>query len=503
MTELLDMLDRLGSNEDAAIKLDRDLCAREGGYHHFLVEAWHTVEPSALIDERYVEFLCRHMEQLMRGNIESGRLLINIPPGHTKSMTMVVFPTAWLWSWDPTAYSIFAHKDQPLARDMARKTRQCVTSSWYAARWPNVKLLDDASKIDRFGNTDGGGRVAVTVRQQITGAHAKSKSGAGLIVLDDPNRPDETDLDTLNVERWYSEVLPTRFSSLKKSQICIVQQRISQKDLSQYVLDGEENYEHVNLPAHFDPERKCVTSCGEDWRTEEGELLSPLRRDEADWERLAETFGDPRISLAQIEQQPTASDGNIFKTDYFDARYDALPRSVQWTLSCDLTFSGEKSSDFAVIQMWARDLATGKHHMDDVVRRKMGFVETANVILDLIKRFPSPNILVEKTANGFAVLDILDKAGVENVHEFQTGRNSKEARASTVSYLFDRGDVLYPRTPTYDLAEYIREMTGFPSLKHDDQVDATANYLAWISGNTPLDIANAFRFAGKFAQGLK
>jgi len=155
-----------------------------------------------------------------------------------------------------------------------------------------------------------------------------------------------------------------------------------------------------------------------------------------------------------------------------------------------------------VIQMWARDLATGKHHMDDQVRKKMGFVDTANVILDLARRYPAPNILIEKTANGFAVLDILAKAGVENVHEFTTGRNSKEARASTVSYLFDRGDVLYPRNPSYDLEEYIREMTGFPSLRHDDVVDATANYLAWISGNTPLDLANAFRFAGTLAKGM-
>jgi predicted phage terminase large subunit-like protein len=476
---------------------------RKGGYYHFLKAAWHTVESSELIDERYVEFLCRHMEALMRGDLPSGRLLINIPPGHTKSMTMVVFPTAWLWTWDASAYSIFAHKDQALARDMARKTRQCVTSEWYQERWGHVQLLDDAHKIDRFGNTAGGGRVAVTVRQQITGAHAKSKSGAGLIVLDDPNRPDETDLDTHNVERWYSEVLPTRFASLKKSQICIVQQRISQRDLSAYVLDSDEGYEHVNLPAHFDPARKCKTTVGEDWRTEKGELLSPLRRDEEDWRKLEEIFGDPRIALAQIEQQPVASDGNVFKTDYFDARYDVLPPSVQWTLSADLTFSGEKSSDYAVIQMWARDLATGKHHMDDMVRRKMGFVETANVLLDLIRRYGRPNVLVEKTANGFAVLDILDKAGVENVHEFQTGRNSKEARASTVSYLFDRGDVLFPRNPTYDLDEYIREMTSFPAARHDDVVDATANYLAWISGNTPLDLANAFRFAGTMAQGLK
>ncbi len=492
-TNLLDLLDRL-SPED----FDRDLCARTGGYHHFLKEAWHTVEPSELIDERYVRFLCDHMEALMLGRLPSNRLLINIPPGHTKSMTMVVMSLPYLWTLDPTAFCIYAHKDQSLARDMARKTRMVVTSDWYQARWPDVKLLDDATKIDRFGNTAGGGRVAVTVRQQITGAHAKGKYG-GLIVIDDPDRPDDTDLETENTGRWYREVLPTRFASLDKSQICIVQQRISMRDLSSYVLDSDEGYVHVNLPMEFDPDRKCVTDIGEDWRTEKGEILSPLRNSPATIQRLKDVFKDPRIASAQLNQSPSLDDGNIFRVEHFQYRYDELPPAVQWTLSCDLTFSGEQSSDYAVIQVWARGLADGKHYMVDQVRKKMGFVDTAKTLLSMIPKYGTPNVLVEKTANGFAVLDILNKAGIKNVHEFKTGRNSKEARASTVSYLFDNGDIWYPKEPPYWFDDYVKEMCTFPAARYDDCVDATCNYLAWVTGSTPIDLANAFRFAGKFS----
>lgn len=522
--DLLDALDRLGSESDIQVELDRELFAREGGYYHFFKAAWHTVESVEMEDEAYVEFLCRHMEQLMRGNLESNRLLINIPPGHSKSLICVVFSLAWLWTQDPTAFAIFAHKDQPLARDMARRTRQVITSDWYQERWPNVKLLDDASKIDRFSNTAGGGRIAVTVRMQITGAHAKGKWG-GLIVLDDPDRPDDTDLETENTQRWYREVLPTRFASLAKSQICIVQQRISQRDMSQYVLDGGENYEHVCLPAHYDPARHCKTSVGEDWRTEEGELLSPLRRSDEDWTALEDVFEDPRIALAQIEQQPAAEDGNIFSKRYFDLRYDKpseaqrrayddkpakeypmlwFPRRYELTLSCDLTFTGEKSSDYAVIQTWARCLRTDRHFLDQMIRRKMGFVDTANEILDLVQG-PCQNatVLIEKAANGFAVLEILEKAGVPNVEEFAAGKKSKEARASAVSWVFDKERVLYPKEPDYDLEGYIREMTTFPGARHDDVVDATTMYLAWISGDNTANLANAFRFAGDLARKLK
>jgi predicted phage terminase large subunit-like protein len=483
---------------DLLVDLDRELAAEPGGYYSFFCEAWPHIDPTPLVKEDYVRFLCDHMEALMTGKLEGRRLLINIPPGHSKSMICVVMALPYLWTLDPTAYVIFAHKDQSLARDMARKSRMLIQSEWYQARWP-VRIMDDAKKVDRFSNDQGGGRVAVTVRQQITGAHARGKKFGGLIVIDDPDRPDDTINDAAEVNEWYRTVLPTRFGNLSSSQICIVQQRISQRDLSAYVLDSSEKYTYVCLPMHYDPERHCKTEIGEDWRTEKGAILSPLRTNAADLARLREHFGDPRIAEAQLEQRPVPEDGNIFKVEHFEGRYDALPNVVQYTVSCDLTFSGERTSDYAVLQVWARGLADGKHYLVDQIRKKMGFVETARTILDVLRYYPRANCLIEKSASGFAVLEVLQEAGIERIFEFKTGRNSKEARASTVSYLFDRGDVRFPRSAPW-MNEYIQELTGFPSMRHDDQVDATVNLLAWMTGERPLDLYSAFMGAGKMAQ---
>jgi predicted phage terminase large subunit-like protein len=483
------------------VELERDLAAEPGGYYDFFCEAWSQIDPTPLVKERYVRLLCDHMEKLMTGQLESRRLLINVPPGHSKSMICVVMALPYLWTIDPTAFVIFCHKDQSLARDMARKSRMLIQSEWYQERWP-VKILDDAKKVDRFSNEAGGGRVAITVRMQITGAHARGKKFGGLIVIDDPDRPDDSINDAEEINSWYRTVLPTRFGNLATSQICIVQQRISQRDLSAYVLDSGEKYVHVCLPMHYDPERHCKTEVGEDWRTEKGDILSPLRTNAADLKRLNEHFADPRIALAQLEQQPVPEDGNIFRVDMFEGRYDALPSVVQYTVSCDLTFTGEQTSDYAVLQVWARGLSDGKHYLVDQIRKKMGFVETARTILDVLRYYPRANCLIEKSASGFAVLEILEAAGVERVFEFKTGRNSKQARASTVSYLFDRGDVRFPRNAVW-MKEYIQELTGFPAMRHDDQVDATANYLAWITGEKPFDLYGAFMFADKMAARLR
>jgi len=483
------------------VELERDLASEPGGYYDFFCQAWPHIDPTALIKERYVKYLCDHMEQLMTGGLDGRRLLINIPPGHSKSMICVVMSLPYLWTLDPTAYVIYCHKDQSLARDMARKTRMLVQSEWYQERWP-VKIMDDAKKVDRFSNSEGGGRVAVTVRQQITGAHARGKKFGGLIVIDDPDRPDDTINDAEEVNEWYRTVLPTRFGQLSSSQICIVQQRISQRDLSAYVLDSGENYTHVCLPMHYDPERHCSTVVGDDWRKTEGEILSPLRTTVQDLDRLKEHFADPRIAEAQLEQQPVPEDGNIFKVEHFEGRYDSIPKVVQYTVSCDLTFTGERTSDYAVLQVWARGLSDGKHYLVDQIRKKMGFVETARTLLDVLRYYPRANCLIEKSASGFAVLEILEEAGVERVFEFKTGRNSKEARASTVSYLFDRGDVRFPRHAPW-MNDFIKELTGFPAMRHDDSVDACVNYLAWITGDKPFDLYGAFMFADKMAARLR
>jgi predicted phage terminase large subunit-like protein len=476
----------------------RERVIRPGGYYHFFKSFWSTVEGVEYIDEPYVKFLCDHVEALVRDELEGNRLLINIPPGHSKSMICVVMSLPWIWTLDPTAFIIYAHKDITLARDMARKTRQVVNSELYRELFPHISIKDDATKVDRFYNNQGGGRAAVTVRQQITGAHAKSLKVGGLIFVDDPDRPDDTEPDQMGTQEWYKSVLPTRFGSLKDSKICIIQQRVNMRDLSSYVLDTEEGYTHVCLPMHYDPERHCKTSVGEDWRTEEGELLSPLRNTPEVIERVKATMGDPRHALAQFEQKPSFDDGNIFRVEYFESRYDNLPEHAIHTLSCDLTFTGQKSSDYAVLQHWAESTKNGKHYLINQIREKMGFVDTAKRILDYLRIMGgTPNILIEKAANGYAVIEILSEAGVENIHEFSAGRNSKEQRASTVAYLFDRGDVLYPRQEPKWFEDYKKELLIFPAAPNDDQVDATTQYLAWATGDQSVDLAAALRFAQK------
>lgn len=482
------------------VELEREMAAEPGGYYDFFCEAWPHIDPAPLIKERYVRFLCDHMEMLMRGELKGRRLLINIPPGHSKSMICVVMSLPYLWTLDPSAYVIYAHKDQSIGRDMARKTRHLVQGEWYQERWPHIQILDDAKKVDRFSNSLGGGRATVTVRQQITGMHAKGAGpGGGLIVIDDPDRPDDTINDSEEINRWWREIVPTRFGSLARSSICVVQQRISQRDLSAYLLDSEDELTHVCLPMEYDPDRRCETTVGSDWRTEPGQILSPLRTSLENVERLKEHFGDPRIAEAQLSQLPVSTDGEIFQTQHFEGRYDALPSVVQYTVSCDLTFTGERTSDYAVLQVWARGLSDGKHYLVNQIRKKMGFVETARTILDCLRYYPRANTLIEKSASGFAVLEVLKEAGVERIFEFKTGRSSKEARASTVSYLFDRGDVRFPRSAPW-IKDYIAELTGFPAMRHDDQVDATTQYLAWITGERPMDLYSAFLGAGKMAQ---
>lgn len=501
MSESLEKLLAGINPDELLIEVDREMVSRPGGYYYFFRKAWEATQPFPLIEEPYIEFLCQHMEALLLGNMKSGRLAINIPPRHLKTSICVVFSLPFLWTHDPKAGAIFCSRDQGQGWDCARKTRQIIQSKWYQDRW-GIALQDDATKVNRFYNNHGGSRQALTVKQQLTGDGASGKYG-GLIVLDDPNKPTDTDLDYQEIRNWYSTTLPTRFADLAKSQICIVQQRISQKDLSEFVLGGTENYEHVCLPMEFEPKRKCKTSIGEDWRTKEGELLSPLRNTPEVIQRLKDTFADPRIAQAQLQQQPSLSDGNIFKTEHFENKYTQLPEHLNFTISCDLTFSAnKKTSDYAVLQAWGHSLNDGKHYLVDQVREKMGFIASVNRIISLYKRFPNSTILVEKAANGFGVIEMLEKAGMTNIIPVAANKSNKMQRAESVSYLFDRGDVLFPATEPAWFDDYKKELLSFPAGRYDDCVDGTTIYLYWASGSNrgAVDLAAACDFAGELAR---
>ena len=61
--------------------------------------------------------------------------------------------------------------------------------------------------------------------------------------------------------------------------------------------------------------------------------------------------------------------------------------------------------------------------------------------------------------------------------------SDKLLRLNAQSIRFESGAVLLPRGAPW-LDEYVREITGFPGTKYDDQVDSTSQALEYLAGDS-------------------
>lgn len=241
--------------------------------------------------------------------------------------------------------------------------------------------------------------------------------------------------------------------------------------------DGD-TYTHINFPAIAEG-REVNPLTGELFR-EEGDALDPER---IPIEQLDMTKASipSRIWAALYQQRPVELGGNIFKEEWIKIiEPEDFPTYFNKVIiSCDMTFKDTDGTDYVVFQAWGQK--KGDFYLLDQVRKRMDFVTTCKELVAFCnKNRKATTKLVEAKANGEAVISALKKHvfGIIPVDP----KDSKEARAHSVSVLFQSGNVYVPNTVW--IRDYISELTAFPTGAHDDQVDATSQALTYLAGSS-------------------
>jgi hypothetical protein len=264
----------------------------------FVRQAWHVLEPcTPFVCGIHIDAICSHLQAVTEGQIP--HLIINVPPGHAKSLLVCVFLPAWVWIEHPESRWLFASYREPLAIRDSLKCRRLIESDWYQQRWGNrFQLREDQNQKQRFENDRTGYRVVVPM-SAVTGERSD------YVVVDDPHSVDQaaSDAERTAAVDWWNGSMSTRLNDPSKGHKIVVQQRLHESDLTgDLLLRG--GYEHLCLPAEFEPECRCCTSIGwKDPRTEAGELLWPQRLDHAVLEELKATLGSYRYA-GQFQQRP-------------------------------------------------------------------------------------------------------------------------------------------------------------------------------------------------------
>jgi hypothetical protein len=231
----------------------RDRCRSLAG---FVREAWHVLEPEAkYVPNWHIDAICAHLEAVTDGRIN--RLLINVPPGSSKSLIVSVMWPAW--EWGPCGrrslrYLATAFNEGPVKRD-TRKCRDLIASEWYQRLWPDVRLTRTAETS--FANS------ATGTREGVPFGSLTSQRGDRLII-DDPHSTEtaESDTERLNTTRKFREGAVNRLNDQEKSAIVVIMQRLHEQDISGVIISLGMDYVHLMLPMEFDPTRACETIIG-------------------------------------------------------------------------------------------------------------------------------------------------------------------------------------------------------------------------------------------------
>lgn len=442
----------------------REICRRS--LADFVKRAWHVLEPATpLVWNWHMDAICDHLQAVTNGDIR--RLLINVPPGTSKSSLVNIFWPAWEWATQGQHIKVIsASHEQGLATRDTRKMRNLIESDWFQSMWP-IELTGDQNQKTYYENKGTGFRQACAV-SSMTGRRGDR------IIWDDPHSIESAISETkrMTALRVFQETLPTRLISPKESAIVIVMQRVHQEDVAGYILDNDLDYVHLCLPMEFEPERKCVTSIGfEDPRTEDGELLFPERFSREVVERDKKVMGSVAVA-GQFQQRPAPRSGGFFDANNFQVVRQA-PECVDFVRFWDKAGTMDGGDQTAGVLMGkTRD---GQYVILDVVVGRWSGLKREQVIMNTAERDGQRvKIRMEQepgsSGKDSAASSIRMLAGYNVKAIPSTG--SKELRADPFSVQVEAGNVMIVKGE-WNKA-YLDELMVFPNGKHDDQVDASS-----------------------------
>lgn len=468
----------------------------------FVKTSWPMIDPAPLLWGRHMEVICNHLQAVTEGQISN--LIINIPPGHAKSMLVSVMWPAWTWARQPSWKAMFASHEMTLVTRDMDKRRDLMRSPWYT-RW-----FRDAQaspfKIDGWDFTDSQDTKTFYKNTKLGEFQAISVGqGTGrrgdCLVIDDPINADaaHSDVKRKAAIRWKTETMASRFNDLEKAQQVIIMQRLHYEDLTGYLLKSEPGvWEHLCLMSEFEPERRCTTKTKAgrffftDWRTTKGELLFPEKFPLAALHGPQGKKGMGSYGYAgQHQQDPVPAGGGIIKREYFNQRWhlpsqtplpgmEAVlhklpPQFDGYYMFTDAAFKDTATSDRVAIGLFG--LSGANLYMLDLIWDQLSFVNTVQAIIDLRKKWTRPphivvnGVFVEDKANGTAVMNVL-KDKVPGLVPVEPD-GGKEARIIAATPALEAGNVIFPLEAPW-MSDFVIEACAFPKAANDDGIDMLA-----------------------------
>jgi len=393
---------------------------------------------------------------------ELKRLIINMPPRHTKSEFASFFLPAWMIGKNPKLKIIQATHTAELAVNFGRKAKHLIDSEDYQNIF-KTRLQEDSKAAGRWNTSDGGEYFAVGVQGAVTGR------GADLLIIDDPHS--EQDVNSPNAfekaYEWYTSGPRQRLQP--GGIIVMVMTRWSTKDLTQRLVNAQseekaDQWEVVEFPAIL-PNGKPVWP--EYWKIE-------------DLESVKASAGIAKWN-AQYMQDPTSEEGALIKREWWkDWEHDEMPNIEHVIQSYDTAYLKKETADYSAITTWGvfrpNEDSPRQLILLDSYKARLEFPELRRVAKEQYDYWHPETVIIEAKASGLPLMYELRQMGIPAMNYTPSKGQDKIARVNAVSPMFESGQVWAPLKKQF-AQEMVEECAAFPYGDHDDLVDSMSQAL--------------------------
>ena len=439
----------------ALTEAKKRLDLREEASEKFMPFAHHVYEN--FIEGRHHRIIAEKLERVARGELK--RLIINMPPRHSKSEFASFLMPAWFLGRNPKLKIIQATHNTELAVRFGRKVRDLIDDPAYKEIFPDTNLKEDNKGAGKWGTTAGAEYFAAGVGAAITGR------GADLLIIDDPHSEQDALSESAfdNAYEWYTSGPRQRLQP--GGTIILVMTRWGKKDLTGRLLGQQgsdvmsDQWEVVEFPAILPSDKPLWP---EFW--DKDALLSikaslPVGKWNAQW-----------------QQQPTSSESAIIKRDWWqDWEKEEIPPVKYILQSYDTAFSKKETADYSAITTWGvftpEEGGPDNIILMDAQRGRWNFPELKEKAFEEHEYWEPDMVLVEAKATGTPLIDELRLRGIPALG-FSPGKGrDKVTRMHMVAPLFEAGVVWAPSDKKF-ADEVIEEVVSFPNGDHDDFCDS-------------------------------
>tara|TARA_E500000331_G_scaffold13449_1_gene11987 strand:+ start:1369 stop:2832 length:1464 start_codon:yes stop_codon:yes gene_type:complete len=406
------------------------------------------------IEGSHHKIIAEKFNKIAEGKIK--RMIINMPPRHTKSEFASNMLPAWMIGRKPDLKIIQTTHTTELAVRFGRKAKTLIDSQEYQEIF-KTRLREDSQAAGKWETEQGGEYYAAGVGSAITGR------GADLLIIDDPHsEQDAMNADALEkAYEWYTSGPRQRLQP--GGTIILVMTRWSLKDLTAKLLNAQkevksDQWEIIEFPAIMPS----------------GEPVWPQYWKLDELEKVQASLSIPKWN-AQWMQNPTSEAGAIIKKEWWRVwEGDEIPPLKHVIQSYDTAFLKKQTADYSAITTWGVFYPSEDEPANlillDSMKGRFEFPELRREALQQYDYWKPETVVIESKASGLPLTAELRQMGIPVVNFTPSKGNDKHARVNSVAPLFESGVIWAPEKKFAE--EVIEECAAFPYGDHDDLVDS-------------------------------